>query len=68
MQIITTDRFLLESSHNGLFYTLYNRDTVTSIFVQGEDAATLHDDIEALETLDLPYDTILASIWHYYSP
>jgi hypothetical protein len=63
--LFTSDRFALVSYGNGASYALHNHEAKKSLFVQGDDATTLRDEIESYERCfpDKPYDEIYAEIW-----
>ena len=68
VEIFTSERFALVSYGNGESYALHNHPAKKSLFVQGDDATTLRDEIDAWERIDpnMPTDSILTEIWNEY--
>jgi len=64
---ITTDNFHLSLLGNGATLTLFNRTTQKDIFMQGDDAAQLLDEIEIQSAAGRSYDEILGEIFHQHS-
>lgn len=61
-------RFRLISYGNGLAYSLEDKGTGRSVFLQGDDAAAFRSELETLETAHPDWDTdlILAEAWEPY--
>jgi hypothetical protein len=68
IEIFTSDRFALVSYGGGISYALHNHPAKKSLFVQGDDATTLRDEIDAWKRIDpdMPTESILAEIWDGY--
>jgi hypothetical protein len=68
--VFNSDKFALVSYGNGMSYALHNHRARRSLFVQGDDATTLREEIESWERVDpdKPYDEIYAEVWSDLAP
>lgn len=67
--ILSTPRFILYSFGNGLAYDLTRRDGLGNVFVQGDDASTFRDELDAMESAapDRATDEILGELFATYA-
>jgi hypothetical protein len=63
--IFSSELFDIVSYGNGYSYAFHNNKEKKSLFMQGEDAETFRNDIEAWENIDenMTYDDIYSIMW-----
>lgn len=66
--IMHGERYQLVSYGNGVAYEIREKDKTTSLFVQGDDATTLKQELDAIEAAfpEMSIDDVLARLWEPY--
>ena len=69
IKIFASNRYTLISYGNGESYALHNHPAKKLMYIQGDNATTLRNEIDAWERIDpkKPTDSILAEIWSEYA-
>lgn len=78
IMIHNTPRFRLESYHNGAAYVMMKRPVDhrpegplilgASFFVQGDDATTFRERLDAYSEVFDDFDKALSELWNEYAP